>query len=417
MGAGHSYMTRSPSQPPGGLRIMLAVIIPAAVIVVVAMAWLWPSGGAKPDQPSAVQVEGIITQVVSEPCPELGQTDPSLIASPSGCGKAKVKLSSGRNAGKTIESDLPMGPGAPTVRVGDAVVLLFQSDPGAGNSYQIVDHQRGTQLWVLVIAFALAVIAFGRLRGVTALAGLAVTFGVLLWFIVPAILAGQSPLMVAIVGSAAIMLTVLYLTHGLSTTTSVAVAGTLAALALTGVLSGVAVAATHLTGVTDDSSIYLQMDSGVNMQGLLLAGIIIGALGVLDDITVTQAVTVDELAAANPGLGFRRLYLAATRIGRAHIASVINTIILAYAGASLPVVLLISQSATPLGQVLTNQIIAQELVRSIVGTLGLIAAVPITTGLAAFIASRRSQVESYPPEQEPHDHRYQPEWATPRWGE
>jgi uncharacterized membrane protein len=407
MGAGHAH-TPSP-ETPRGLRTTLAVIIPAAIVIAIAMIWLWPPAHTNQAAPDGnLQVKGVITEIKTAPCPQAPEgSDPSLLAGPSGCGTAMVKLSDGPDAATTIETDLPAGPGAPAVHVGDAITLMAMADSDAGNSYQIADHQRGTQLWLLAAAFALAVMAFGRLRGVTALAGLGVTFGLLLWFIVPAILAGESPLLVAIVGSAAIMLTVLYLTHGLSSTTSVAVIGTLAALALTGILSGIAVAATHLTGVTDDSSIYLQMDSKVNMQGLLLAGIIIGALGVLDDITVTQSVTVGELAAANPGYGYRQLYRAATRVGRAHIASVINTIILAYAGASLPLMLLISQSNTPLGQVLTNQMIAEELVRSIIGTLGLIAAVPITTALAALVASRRQPVED--PDSHHHDHepRYQ----------
>ena len=215
--------------------------------------------------------------------------------------------------------------------------------------------------------------------------------GVLLWFIVPAILAGEPPLLVAIVGAAAIMLVVLYLTHGPGTSTSVAVAGTLISLTLTGILSWVAVTATHLTGVADEDAGYLNMTTPIDMRGLLLAGILIGSLGVLDDVTVTQAYTVAELATANPGYRFGQLDRSATRIGRAHIASVINTIILAYAGASLPLLILITTSANPLEQILTNQLVANEIVRSIVGTIGLISAVPITTALAALAATRRTR--------------------------
>jgi hypothetical protein len=192
------------------------------------------------------------------------------------------------------------------------------------------------------------------------------------------------------VGSAAIMLTVLYLTHGFSPSTSVALLGTLASLTLTGLLSYGALGFARLNGVTDDSALTLGMSLPIDTQGLLLASIIIGALGVLDDVTVTQAVTVGELARANSSYGFARLYRAAGRIGRAHIASVINTIILAYAGASLPLLLLFSIGEQPLGEVLATPVIAQEIVRSVVGTLGLIAAVPITTALAALTASRHA---------------------------
>ncbi|HET8681157.1 MAG TPA: YibE/F family protein, partial [Micromonosporaceae bacterium] len=218
-------------------------------------------------------------------------------------------------------------------------------------------------------------------------AGLAVTFSVLLLFIVPAILNGQAPLLVAIVGSAVIMLSVLFLTHGFNLTTAIAVLGTLASLTVTGVLSAVSTWATRLTGVASEEASFLNVAfQDVNMQGLLLAGILIGSLGVLDDVCVTQAATVTELARANPDLTYGQTYQAATRIGRAHIASVINTIILAYAGASLPLLILLAAGDQPVGELLTSQFLAEEIVRSAVGTIGLITAVPITTALAALAA-------------------------------
>jgi uncharacterized membrane protein len=221
--------------------------------------------------------------------------------------------------------------------------------------------------------------------------GLGVTFGALLLFIVPGILAGEPPLLVAIVGSAAIMMSVLYLTHGVTMETSIALLGTLSSLTLTGLLAAAFTGLTHLTGIaSEESSLISVTYPGVDMQGLLLAGILIGSLGVLDDVTVTQAATVRELAAANPAYTPGELYRSATRIGRAHIASVINTIILAYAGASLPLLILLIAGNTPTGQVLTNQLMAQELVRAGVGTIGLVAAVPITTALAAITARHAS---------------------------
>ncbi len=236
---------------------------------------------------------------------------------------------------------------------------------------------------MLGLVFTLALIAFGRWRGLTSLAGLAVTFVVLLVFVVPAILGGEPPLLVALVGSSAIMLTVLYLTHGFSLTTTVAVIGTVLSFILTGLLAAVAVRALHLTGITDDDTMAVQLTHNVDMSGLLLAGIVIGSLGILDDVTVTQAVTVDELARANPGFRPRDLYRAATRVGRSHIASVVNTIVLAYAGASLPLFILVVANNPTLSSVLTSPFVAQEIARSIVATLGLVAAVPITTALAA----------------------------------
>jgi uncharacterized membrane protein len=377
---------------PSGRRLTLSLLIPAVLLTALGMLLLWPS-----DLPTSsdsgdgpVRVFGQVLAIEEQPCPPVPEGDQAA----TGCGVVTVQLDDGAE----ITTEIPAGPGAVQVATGDDVILLALDDPEGGSDlgYSIIDHQRTTSLWWLGAVFALAVIAFGRWRGLTALAGLAVTFVILLFFIVPAILDGKSPVLVAIVGAAAIMLTVLYLTHGFSTTTSVAVAGTLISLAITAGLSGAAVAFTHLTGVADETSNFLTITQGeVNMRGLLLAGIVIGSLGVLDDVTVTQSATVSELALANPAYGFRQLYGSAIRIGRAHIASVINTIVLAYAGASLPLMLLFAAGNTPVGELLTGQLIAQELVRSAVGTIGLIAAVPVTTALAAFLAAR-SKAEPRP---------------------
>lgn len=376
-------------------RLTLAIVVPAAVLTLIGLVLLWPGKVAVepwtgPPHYAAV-VEGVERVECPPPPPDAVPNQHQM------CGTALVQLQDGPEAGRTVETNLPSGPGAPTVGVGDDVIVI-QGDsfeePGA-RVYDIIDHERGTQIWLLLLVFALTVIAFGRWRGLTALAGLAVTFAFLLVFVVPAILAGSSPLLVAIVGSSAIMLVVLYLTHGFNTPTSMAVLGTLASLALTGGLAISCTWALKLTGVADEQASFLTIQYGnVNMLGLLLAGIIIGALGVLDDVTITQAYTVTELAAANPAMRFIDLYRAASRVGRAHITSVINTIVLAYAGASLPLLLLLT--AGP-GQdnggwlaMIKSEQLTQEIVRSVVGTLGLIAAVPITTALAAFAIRGRA---------------------------
>ena len=363
-------------------RLTLVVIAPVAVATLASIIWMWPPGIGAPEQGGAAdQLNGEVTDV------DRGQCREAIEDNVNGCGNAQVRVSGAAKAVQEVEAPLPNGPGAPKIHDGDDVVLILSDSP-EGKTYSIVDHQRSIELWVLAAAFALALIAFGRWRGFSALAGLAVTFAVLLLFVVPAIVAGESPLPVAIVGSAAIVLTVLYLTHGFTLSTTVAVIGTLASLAITGALSSISVAALHLTGITDDISASVGTSHSVNMEGLLLAGIVIGSLGVLDDVTVTQSVTVTELARANPESGFGQLYRAGSRVGRSHIASVVNTIILAYAGSSLPLLILIVANHGSLGEVLTDQVIAQEIARSAVATLGLIAAVPITTGLAALTSSR-----------------------------
>lgn len=374
--ARHRHARERPREP--WRRAAWAVIAPVAAVTVAAMVWLWPSQGvpAPDDADAPRQLSAVVTEIQRETCQQELDDDVN------GCGTARVRVAEGQDAGPEVAAPLPNGPGAPQIAEGDEVALIRSVGPD-GDVFAIVDHQRGTGLWMLAVAFALAVVAFGRWRGVTALAGLAVSFAVLLLFVVPAIVVGEPPVLVALVGSAAIMLTVLYLTHGLTLPTTVALLGTLVSLGLTGLLSAVSVAGLHLTGVTDDLATSVTTSFSVDMRGLLLAGIVIGSLGVLDDVTITQAATVSELSRANPAYGFRDLYRAGTRVGRSHIASVINTIVLAYAGASLPLLILLVAGDASLVGVVTTQAITQEIVRSVVATLGLVAAVPVTTALAA----------------------------------
>ncbi|WP_248964527.1 YibE/F family protein [Sphaerisporangium perillae] len=404
MGANHSHGPAAPHSR-GTMWATLAVIVPLGVVTLTALIWLWPTQSTSIGQPSVSlqRVTGTVTQVTLTSCPEQppadGQpSDQQSPPDPATCGDAKVELTSGHESGRRIIAQLPSGPTAQIFTEGDDVVLIY-TPKGVLDvpPYQISDHDRSSPLGLLGAAFALAVVAFGRWRGVTALVGLAITFVLLLTFVIPAILTGEPPLLVATVGSAAIMLAVLYLTHGFTIPTSMAVVGTLISLSLTGALSVAAISLANLNGITDESSFYLGMSYRINTQGLLLASIIIGSLGVLDDVTTTQAATVTELSHANPGYTFGQLYRAAARVGRVHIASVINTIILAYAGASLPLLLLISVGDQSAGEVLTNPVIAQEIVRSIVGTLGLIAAVPITTALAALASTRRARSDDSAP--------------------
>jgi uncharacterized membrane protein len=217
--------------------------------------------------------------------------------------------------------------------------------------------------------------------------------------VLPAILSGRSPLAVAVVGAGVIMFAVLYLTHGLSARTSTAVLGTLVSLALIGVLGAGFSAAARLTGLDDQTNALItSLGTGVDARGLLLAGMVIGALGVLDDVTVTQTSAVWELHAANPRLGTSGLFRAAMRIGRDHVASAVNTLVLAYAGASLPLLLIFQLSGRSLADVATSQDVAMEIVRTLVGSIGLVASVPVTTAVAALVASREEPSAGSPPD-------------------
>ncbi|GIM81693.1 YibE/F family protein [Salinispora arenicola] len=390
MGADHTRPT--PSAPPRVRRILVVTVVPLFLATLVAAAILWPrdTRGADPGN-EPPRFHGTVTKVVIEPCPPTPETPEGGLGTDGGpCGNVTVQVEQGPDAGRQVNTPVPTGPGAPTIAVGDEIILVELIDPTdpTTSMYTIAEHQRGKPLLWLVALFAAAIVAFGRWRGLAALAGLAASFAVLLTFVLPGISAGRSPLLVAVVGAALIMFVVLYLTHGTTAQTSVAVLGTLGSLVLTGLLGTLATTATRLTGYGSEEAITLSMfQTNVDLHGLLLAGIIIGSLGVLDDVTVTQAATVTELAQANPGLSRRQLYRSATRVGRAHIASTVNTIVLAYAGASLPVLLLLTADSRPVSQILTSEFLAQEIVRSAVATLGLIAAVPLTTGLAAVVTT------------------------------
>lgn len=390
MGADHTRAV--PATPPRVRRILVATVVPLLLATLVTAVALWPrdtrtaEAGTEPPR-----YHGTVTKVVTEPCPPTPEpADPGLGADAGRCGEVTVRVEQGPDAGREVGTPIPAGPGAPDVTVDDEIILVELTDPTdpTTSMYTIAEHQRGKPLLWLVALFAAAIVAFGRWRGLAALAGLTASFAVLLTFVLPGISAGQSPLLVAVVGAALIMFVVLYLTHGVTAQTSVAVLGTLGSLVLTGLLGSLATAATRLTGYGSEEAITLSIfQTNVDLHGLLLAGIIIGSLGVLDDVTVTQAATVTELANANPGLSRRQLYRSATRVGRAHIASTVNTIVLAYAGASLPVLLLLTADSRPVSQILTSEFLAQEIVRSAVATLGLIAAVPLTTGLAAIVTT------------------------------
>ena len=372
-------------------RNLSIAVIPLVLLTAVGLAVLWPRG-TTPELATGLElpaelVDGTVTMTDSAPCPGITEDDGPE------CVVASVRLTTGPDAGEIIFLDVTPGPASPVFAPGDKIVMGHVTDLPAGapegSEYYFADFQRDTPLLVLALLFAGAVVLLGRWRGLRALAALALSLGVLMLFVLPAILQGRPPVAVAIVGSAAIMIMALYLSHGTNVRTTTALLGTLLSLALTGVLAMVFVGATELSGLASEEAVYLQVSSdAINLQGLILAGIIIGSLGVLDDVTVTQASAVWELRKANPAWGFAELYRPALRIGRDHIASTVNTLVLAYAGASLPLLILFTQAQRPLVEVAAGEVVATEIVRTLVGSIGLVAAVPLTTALAALIAAR-----------------------------
>jgi uncharacterized membrane protein len=377
--------------------LLLLLVVPLLLATVLGLVVLWPAD-ANPPTPDfmggpAKLAEATVVKVDRRPCG--GSTDPASVNQADLCQEASVKLTrrAGPETGKVVEVEVGQGADSPVLHGGDKIIVgrAGSGKPGDADTggWYFSDFQRRGPLLALAVFFALAVVVLGRWRGLFALAGLAVSFAVLVRFMLPAILIGKNPVAVAVVGSAAIMFAALYLAHGINARTTTAVLGTVGALFLTGLLAWIFVAGTHLTGMaTEESGLLAASLSGVSLRGLLLGGVVIGSLGVLDDVTVTQASAVWELHRANPAYGFKRLYAAGLRIGRDHIASTVNTLVMAYAGASLPLLVLFTLSSRNLGDVLTSEIVGQEIVRTLVGSIGLVSAVPITTALAAFVADR-----------------------------
>jgi uncharacterized membrane protein len=273
---------------------------------------------------------------------------------------------------------------------GDGIVVSYEPLSGA---YLYADRERRTPLVALTVLFALVVIAVGRLRGLTALLALTTTMVVLFGFILPSILAGRAPLAVAVVGAAAIAFVSLYLTHGFNVMTTVSLVGTLGALALTVVLGWWFFDLAHFTGLVSEETSFIPLVApNLDLRGLLLAGVVIGALGALDDVVVTQAATVWEMRRENPDMSTARVFASAMRIGREHTGSIINTLVLAYAGASMPLLILYSISGQSLGIFANAELVALEIVRTLVGSIGLVAAVPVTTALAAYASEPPRQL-------------------------
>jgi uncharacterized membrane protein len=386
--------------------LLLVLVIPLLTATALGLVVLWPAD-ANPPTPDfmggpAKLADATVVKVDRQPCGG-APADPGAEGGDQAvqCQKASVKLTgkaAGAEAGKVVDVEVGQGADSPVLHQGDKIVVgRAGTGEGDDGGWYFSDFQRRGPLLALAVFFAVAVVILARWRGLFALAGLVISFGVLVRFMLPAILLGKNPVAVAVVGSAAIMFAALYLAHGINARTTTAVLGTVGALFVTGVLAWIFVAGTHLTGMaTEESGLLAASLSGVSLKGLLLGGIVIGSLGVLDDVTVTQASAVWELHRANPAYGFSRLYAAGLRIGRDHIASTVNTLVMAYAGASLPLLVLFTLSSRRLGDVLTSEIVAQELVRTLVGSIGLVSAVPITTALAAFVADRSIHREPVP---------------------
>ncbi len=274
------------------------------------------------------------------------------------------------------------------VEEGDVFVLSRDAGAEGGPAYNFFDYERDVPILGFSIAFAVVVTVVARLRGLAALVGLGFAFFILLRFVLPGILAGESPGLVTLVGASAIMFVVLYLAHGFSARTTTALIGTLFGLTLVAVLGSISVDTARLTGLTSEETVQLNtFDPTLNFSGLVLAGIVVAGLGVLNDVTITQASAIWQLREASPDTTWRQLYTRGMAIGRDHIASTVYTLVFAYAGAALPLLILFDIYPQPAWVTITSSVLAEEVLRTLVGSIALVLAVPVTTAVGAFFAT------------------------------
>jgi uncharacterized membrane protein len=378
-------------------RLLAALVLLLVAGTVVGLILLWPEDRAIPRPPelgNAPDTERAeIVGVHATPC--------GLGAGRDDCLRVTAELRSGPDKGDQVHFTFAAAQGE--FGVGDTIRVFKNAvpdvPPDAVNAgipvepYSFSDFERRAPMLGLLAMFVGLVLLTGRWQGFRALVGLAGSLAVIVFFIVPAILHGHSPTAVAFVGALAIMLITLPLAHGTGPKTIAASLGTALSLTITLVLGHFFIDWAHLSGVSSEEAVYLRASQAeLSLQGLLLAGMVIAALGVLDDLTVSQSSTVMALRRANPSMGFGSLFRSAVTVGHDHIAATVNTLVLAYAGASLPVLLIFSLADTSFAEAINFESVAEAVVATLVGSIGLIAAVPITTALAALMASSMQPV-------------------------
>jgi uncharacterized membrane protein len=330
-------------------------------------------------------MEGRVVQVLSEE-----QRSSSGPVQP--VQRVLVEITTGSQQGQTVQIEhgvTTVTAESRRVKAGDRVLIEYSRGP-AGEYYYISDFVRLPSLLVLALMFATAAVVVGRWVGLRSLVSMGLSVLVIALFILPRLGDGQSPVPVCITGALLLMTPSLYLVYGWNWKTHSALLGMTISLIATSLLALLFAHWSRLTGFGSDEAAFLVTSSQaqIDMRGLALGGIILGTLGVLDDVTVGQASTVFELKHANPALSWQGLFRHAMTIGRDHIASMINTLMMAYVGAALPLFLLMSTSGAPLTQTLNREFLAEEIVRTLVGSLGLILAVPITSLIASLLVER-----------------------------
>jgi uncharacterized membrane protein len=369
-----------------GVLVILATLGLVLAGTLIGLVTLWPKQRTFESPFSSVpdSVSAEVTGLTTIKCAIAGLTR---------CQEVLVEIRGGPDEGTTQIFSIGQSADDPELELGDRILVSPRPQgsvgPGFEGRYSFVDFDRSHTLIVLAVVFAVLVLLLSRWQGLRSLIGVLGSLMVVIYFVVPAILDGGSPVGVALVGALVVMFLTIPLTHGIGLKTVAACLGTATSLVLTLLVADVATTSARLTGLASEEGAYLRVAAtDVSLSGLLVAGMVIAALGVLDDLTVSQSSTVFALRAANPTLSVRELFSRGLVVGRDHMAATVNTLVLAYAGASLPILLIFSLGGWSFRGAVTSEVVAAEVVAAIVGSIGLIAAVPITTGLAAFLASR-----------------------------
>lgn len=377
------------------MRSLQLALLALTLVVVAGLVMLWPDDSSSVQRPESRLLETERAEVIGV------RTVECTVPDAEGCLQAEVRLLSGPDRGDTVKFIVGEAENEVRVEVGNRIRVVKTRLPEGtvieGTEippYSFNDFERRAPTYWLAVGFAALVLVAGRWHGLRALIGLSASLVLTVIFIVPALLQGEQPLAVATVGALAVMLLTIPMSHGIGAKTLAATLGTTFSLLLTLGLALLFTKLAHLTGFSGDEVAFLRSSVGdLSIQGLLLAGVVIGALGVLDDVTVSQASTVMALRRANPRLSLNPLFRSALTVGRDHITATVNTLVLAYVGASLPILLTFSLAGSRLQDALNSEAVATQIIATLVGSIGLIAAVPITTGVAAALAMRMSQDE------------------------
>jgi uncharacterized membrane protein len=334
-----------------------------------------------------------VIKIIHEETEQYGNSQPSIIQT------VLIQILTGTEKDKEIEINNKDALGvteAQKLRLNDQIVIgKIQNSPGENEppQYVILDKYRLPSIGIIISIFFGLAIVFGKIRGLTASIGLMFSIFLLVYFIAPNIIAGKDPILVSLIGSCLIVAVSIFFSHGFNESSALSTISTYITLGLATTMAVYFVNITKLFGLGSSDAAYLQtgLAGSINLKGLLLGGIIIGTLGILDDVTTTQTATIKELITTDPKLTFRELYTKGIRVGKEHIASLVNTLVLAYAGASLPLFLLFTITTNqPTWTVINSEFIAEEIVRTLLGSSALIIAVPISTMIAAYYYSQKT---------------------------